>query len=177
MDRFDRDLMNFRLRLSQQREGAQGQFFHRLGKLRVSDQMTDGRKGEHLVVMAVMRMGMRVPVLMRMIVMLMLMVMRVRMTVSMRNFGGLSLHQDVDLYRVDAAAIHFLDLQCSPEVQLSQCGFEQIDRHACLHKSAEEHVAADSGKGIKISESHERKGFRGKAPRSWSQSGSRRNRA
>ena len=52
------------------------------------------------------------------------------------------------------AAIHARNFQLSSDVQRHDRVLQNLCGHAGIHQGAEEHVAADAGKAIKVSNSH-----------------------
>ena len=94
----------------------------------------------------VMMMRMSVGVSMRMVVTMAVMV--------IRGIGQLALHEDIDLRRMNPAAVNFLNFQRSAKRKRRQRFAQQIDRDAGLHKRSEQHIAADTGEHIEVSNAH-----------------------
>ena len=66
----------------------------------------------------------------------------------------LPIHLDVHPRRTDAAAIHPLPLQLCSDIQRSRRLLQQIDRHARIDQRPEEHIPADAGKALQVSDMH-----------------------
>lgn len=75
----------------------------------------------------------------------------VRMVVSGRM---IVLDDDIDLGSGESAAADFAHLETCADVQCRSGLFEQGKGHARVDKGAEQHVAADAGEALQISDSH-----------------------
>ena len=76
----------------------------------------------------------------------------------------IAFHDDVDLGPGQSAAAHPVHLEARPYVQRCSRLFKQHERHARIHKRAQQHVAADAGETLQISDSHELKLYLRAAP-------------
>ncbi len=114
-----------------------------------------------LVVVRVNR-AVRVPVLMRMRRGMFMRMRRLMMAVAVRVFCFVvsmimrsSIFDDnIDLDSGQPAPAYFAHLQTSADVQCASCLFKQGKRHARIHERAKQHVAADAGEALQISDSH-----------------------
>ena len=61
---------------------------------------------------------------------------------------------DIDLGSGQPAAADLAHFEMRANVQRSSRFLEQGKRHACIDKRAEQHVAADAGEALQISDSH-----------------------
>ncbi len=66
----------------------------------------------------------------------------------------LILNDDVDLGSGKAAAAHLAHLETGTHIQCCSCFFKQGKRHARIDERAKQHVAADAGEALQISDSH-----------------------
>ena len=97
------------------------------------------------------------------------MVMRMIMVVSMCSLvpffllhrsghsGGLmqlALNRDIDLGRLNATAAYPGNAKLSSQPQRSCRSLEQIDGGACIDQRAHQHVAADAGEALQVSDPH-----------------------
>src|SRR6476646_6217845 len=63
-------------------------------------------------------------------------------------------YKDINLGARETATHHLAHFEPSSDVQLRRRLFEQGKRNARVDKSAEQHVAADAGEALQISDSH-----------------------
>jgi hypothetical protein len=102
----------------------------------------------------------------------MLMVMRMRMAVRMRIalavgvfvsvfrsvrvsvMVGIFARHHIDLGSGDSAAAHFAHLEARAYIQRRSRLSQSFKGNACIDKRAEQHVAADAGEALQISNSH-----------------------
>lgn|SRR5580698_9527166 len=102
----------------------------------------------------------------------MLMVMRMRMAVRMRIalavgvfvsvfrsvrvsvMMGIFARHHIDLGSGDSAAAHFAHLEARAYIQRRSRLSQSFKGNACIDKRAEQHVAADAGEALQISNSH-----------------------
>lgn len=66
----------------------------------------------------------------------------------------LTIHPDIYFGGRDPAAYYPRYFQPRPHVQSGNCVFEQLRRNSGIDEGAHEHVAADAGKTLKISDAH-----------------------
>ena len=78
----------------------------------------------------------------------------VRRGVYMVQRGPIAVDDHVNLGSCEAAAADSPHFEMRAEIQRGRCFFEQGKRHARIHKRAKQHVAADAGEALQISDSH-----------------------
>ncbi len=69
------------------------------------------------------------------------------------RFGPLAGH-DVDFRARNAATAHLARFEPCAHIEVRNGFREQFKRDACIHKGAQQHVAADAGETLQISNSH-----------------------
>ena len=74
--------------------------------------------------------------------------------VRMIMYGGIVLDHYIDLGAGQPAAAYLAHFQVSADVERNCCLFKQGKRYARIHKRAKQHVAADAGEALQISDSH-----------------------
>lgn len=92
----------------------------------------------------------------------------VRVFVSMRVSGVnflawdvfLSVDEDIDFRRGDAAAIDTRDLEFRAELESANGFAQQVGRHSGVDERAEKHVAADSAETVEVRDAHRDDGWR-----------------
>ena len=78
-----------------------------------------------------------------------------RFTVRMVVRGRIVVFDDdIDLGSGKAAAAYLAHLETCANVQCGSCLFKQGKGHARIYKRAKQHVAADAGEALQISDSH-----------------------
>jgi len=89
------------------------------------------------------------------VIVMMLVVVRVGMAVrvgllavAMGGFGELALFEDMDLGRVNAAAVCFFDLEDCAEVEGVGGVVEDLGGETGVDEGSEEHVATDAGEAV-----------------------------
>src|SRR5271170_3419439 len=74
---------------------------------------------------------------------------------SMRYFRDLSLRsQNVDLRRVDPAAIHPTEVQLCAQIERCDGILKYREGHARIYQGAEKHIAANSRKTVEVGDLH-----------------------
>src|SRR5579864_2154411 len=98
-------------------------------------------------------MSMLVNVLMPLLILQFVLVSLLRPVLLARQlFLAMAVH--VQLGSRNAAAVYVRDLQPRPNVQRRDRLLEDLRRHPSIHQRPQEHVAADTGETIQISDSH-----------------------
>jgi len=101
----------------------------------------------------VMRMGVRMAVRMRIALAVGVFVSVFR-SVRVSVMMGIFARHHIDLGSGDSAAAHFAHLEARAYIQRRSRLSQSFKGNACIDKRAEQHVAADAGEALQISNSH-----------------------
>ena len=74
--------------------------------------------------------------------------------ISLARLILLTMRINIRLDRADAVARNTSNLQAGIDIQRCDCLFEELLRHTGIDQRAQEHVAADAGKTIKVGYTH-----------------------
>ena len=89
--------------------------------------------------------------LMLLLLVRMVVVMPVGMRLALRQ---LAVFKYMDLGAADAAAVYGFDLQTCADIERGRSLLQHIGGHAGIQQRAKEHIAGNSGKAVKIGDSH-----------------------
>ncbi len=186
VDLVDRNIVDLRLRVAQQIEGADRRLLHRpIQRCRI-DQPTDRRQrapvrlGMFVVVrmfvavrvrlavvcMGLMRMRMRI-VRMRLALCVRIVVRMLMAFVSMNQrlvrllwlrvgVRQMAVHQYMDLAARNPAAVHPLDPQACTQPQRGGRVEQHLGRNSGIHQRPQQHIARDSGKAVNVRNAHKK---------------------
>lgn len=85
----------------------------------------------------------------------MIVVVLVRMImVGMAMGCALALGQDIDFGAAEAASHYFAGFEARPNVEARSGALKEFKGDAGVYHGAEEHVAADTGKAVEVSNAH-----------------------
>jgi hypothetical protein len=104
-----------------------------------------------------MRMGVRMAVRMRIALAVGVfvgMIVSVFRSVRVSVMVGIFARHHIDLGSGDSAAAHFAHLEARAYIQRRSRLSQSFKGNACIDKRAEQHVAADAGEALQISNSH-----------------------
>ena len=159
VNRLDGYIVNAGLCLSQEFKGANRQLARWGRKIGFANDFPDGGQRSSVSMIVFLRLpdSMRVTMLMS-VSMFVIVLMRMRMAMFSRIrdcFGANSIDQHFNPGGGDAAAIHTSGAQFGADIQSRNRALQKLKRNAGMDERAQQHVAADSGKALKVGYAHE----------------------